>query len=92
MSRSRRKTPIIGVCGKSEKKDKRLANRKLRRMVHVLIRLGDEHFPSIREVSNVWAWSKDGKQYLAHKKLDLPDELMPRYCLSLPELSRWLRK
>jgi hypothetical protein len=32
MSRSKRKTPIIGIAGVSEKKDKQLANRKFRKL------------------------------------------------------------
>jgi hypothetical protein len=63
MSRSRRKTPVLGITtAKSEKQDKRIANRKLRRAVKQ--RLGydpDGVLPALREVSNVWSMDKDGK-------------------------------
>lgn len=64
MSRSYRHVPIFGNClCRSEKKDKRLANRALRRIVRHCIKLGVEVLPVQREVSNVWSWGKDGKSY-----------------------------
>lgn len=61
MSRSRKKTPIAGMTNaRSEKQDKRNANRKLRRKT----RADPEHAPLLREVSNVWTFDKDGKIYL----------------------------
>ena len=63
MSRSRRKTPKFGIAGDSDKQDKRLANRKLRRAVRVALDHGDEVLPELREVSDVWSMSKDGKIY-----------------------------
>ena len=64
MSRSKRKTPVLGITtAKSEKQDKRIANRKLRRAVKQ--RLGydpDGVMPELREVSNVWSMDKDGKR------------------------------
>lgn len=65
MSRSRRKTPIFGHAGKSEKKDKRLANRAFRRSEKTKIIAEEfEQIPIyMREVVNVWAMSKDGKSY-----------------------------
>ena len=67
MSNSRRKTPIFGHCGKSEKKDKRLANRKFRRLERKKIKTDDfESIPTdLDEVSNVWSMNKDGKGYWA---------------------------
>jgi len=63
MSRSKRKTPVFGITtAKSEKQDKRIANRKLRRAAKQ--RLGydpDGVMPQLREVSNVWSMAKDGK-------------------------------
>ena len=65
MSRSRRKTPVKGITtASSEKQDKRLANRRLRRKTKEQL---DQHvsddtpLPAQREVSNRWAMDKDGK-------------------------------
>ncbi|RSK45769.1 hypothetical protein EI293_00940 [Hymenobacter perfusus] len=59
MARSYRHTPIMAVTtAASEKQDKRQANRLLRRKV----RQGKVCL-TLREVSNVWAFSKDGKTY-----------------------------
>jgi len=65
MSRSRRKTPIFGNAGHSEKQDKRLANRMFRRMEKVKIAMEKfEELPlDMNEVMNVWSMSKDGKGY-----------------------------
>ena len=68
MSRSKRKTPITGITtASSEKKEKRLANRKLRRVTNEMIRRGsledDLILPEIRDVSNVWLMEKDGKMW-----------------------------
>ncbi len=61
MSRSRRKNPIIGITkAESEKQDKRLANRRFRRIT----RLNLDDTPNRREHSNVWCFDKDGKIYL----------------------------
>jgi hypothetical protein len=68
MSRSYRHTPIRGnVWAKSEKQDKRLAQRAWRRKVRVSLHHGRwECLPALREVSNVWAFPKDGKKYVRH--------------------------
>ena len=60
MSRSYRKTPIIPfTSARSEKKDKQLYNRKLRR---ALLETQDyDSLPSLKEVSNPLAMAKDGK-------------------------------
>jgi hypothetical protein len=61
MARSYRRTPKLGVTtAESEKDDKRQANRCLRRKV----RQGKLYL-TLREVSNVWAFGKDGKRYQA---------------------------
>jgi hypothetical protein len=68
VSRSLRHSPFIGItCCYSEKSDKRIANRKLRRRVIEAIR-GDREPPVIREVSNVWLFGKDGKQRVSDPK------------------------
>jgi hypothetical protein len=64
MSRSRRNTPIRGVCADTEKKDKRLANRRLRAALRQMPADDDALEPLKREVSNVWTMDKDGKMYL----------------------------
>jgi hypothetical protein len=68
MSNSKKKHPIVArTCAESEKKDKRSANRALRRTVNSSLRNADfENYvvPLIREVSNVWSFAKDGKIYV----------------------------
>ncbi len=65
MSRSRKRTSITGITkAASEKKDKRLYNRCYRRKFRMVLRRfdGDEVFPKLRELSNVWSMEKDGKK------------------------------
>lgn len=65
MSRSKKKTPKIGITSAySEKDDKRNANRKFRRITKVQVKKGDNQFVDIKENSNVWSFDKDGKRYL----------------------------
>lgn len=45
------------TTARSEKEDKRLANRLLRRVT----RVDPENAPALREVSDVWGMAKDGK-------------------------------
>jgi hypothetical protein len=67
MSRSYRKSPFMGVtCARSEKDDKRVANRRLRRVVVNSIR-NEKEMPLTREISNVWLFSKDGRQMITDK-------------------------
>lgn len=64
MSRSRRKTPVCGITtAKTEKQDKRIANRRVRRSVRQEMKTDPsaEVLPLKREVSDVWAMDKDGK-------------------------------
>jgi hypothetical protein len=62
MSRSRKRTPISGHAKDSEKDDKKLWHRKMRRKTkHALA--GDKEPPSVNEVSNPWNMGKDGKSY-----------------------------
>lgn len=64
MSRSKKKTKIHGfTTAKSEKENKRDANRKLRRIVKQKVNSGKAELPELREVSNVWSFDKDGKRY-----------------------------
>lgn len=62
VSRSSRKTPIIGRLGGSDKQCKRRANRRLRR--------GNKEQPEkdpklMREKNNMWNFAKDGKVYFS---------------------------
>lgn len=62
MSRSYKHTPVHGITGaRSEKWDKRKANRKLRHRVKEVLVLAPDVLPVLREVSNVWTMNKDGK-------------------------------
>lgn len=66
MNRSRKKTPISGITtASSEKHDKRLANRKLRRRVNQTpaVRPDAEVLPALREVSDPRTMAKDGKYW-----------------------------
>ena len=59
-----KKTTIRGnTTATSEKSDKQNANRKYRRKVNLIVRRGGDEFPLIRENSNIWGFSKDGKIY-----------------------------
>jgi len=63
MSRSFKKTPIQAIAGDSDKRGKRAANRKLRRVSKQAISSGKQP-PELREVSDVWDMDKDGKSYV----------------------------
>lgn len=72
MSKSYKKTSINGCSTvKSEKKDKRLYNRKLRRITKQMIineRLDEVLFPTKNEIQDVWLMPKDGKTYFDKTK------------------------
>lgn len=88
MSRSYKKTPIIGnTKSESEKSDKKAWHRKFRHKAKNIIQslhnddgiIGDVVMPIENEVGNTWAMSKDGKQYLGNwlkKNLDRIREVM----------------
>ena len=85
MSRSRRKHPICAITGASHvsnKKDKRIANKKLRLLAKKRIRAGRELMPLLREVSDVYAFAYDGCMYFGKLKdgdkreKDIYDQLM----------------
>lgn len=66
MSRSYIKRTYHGITtAESEKKDKRLNNRRLRRLVNQLLTQDQDPdiLPEIKEVSNRWSMDKDGKIY-----------------------------
>lgn len=66
MSRSRKKTPIAGMTNaSSEKWDKRVANRRVRRCVKEALAADPlrDVLPARRELSDPWAMAKDGKKW-----------------------------
>lgn len=66
MARSQKKVPITGITtAESEKDDKVAAHRRERRCVRARLRVDPEPelLPQRRDVSNVWAYAKDGKVY-----------------------------
>jgi len=64
MGKSTRKTPIVGITtAASEKDDKRLLNRSLRRINHQILKT-DENADALKQVKEVidpWSMAKDGK-------------------------------
>lgn len=67
MSRSYRSSPIVGnTVVSSEKTDKEIANRRLRRIVRQLLHDNSAQvvLPLRREVADVWWMGKDGKQWI----------------------------
>ncbi len=71
MSRSRKKHPIAGITtADSEKQDKRLANRRLRRRVSQTLAsdCDAEILPTLRDVSSPWAMAKDGKVWYDRRR------------------------
>ena len=64
MSRSRKRTPISYWAGcKSQKRGKRVCNRRFRRKVHQRIAVGDmDNLPFLtREIMDTWDLGGDGK-------------------------------
>lgn len=75
MSRSYKKTPIIGhTNADSEKYDKKVWHRRFRHKTKDILRsmrndpdmIDDTIMPVESDVSNTWAMSKDGKSYLGN--------------------------
>ena len=70
MSRSQKTTPIAGnTCAASEKHDKRVANKRDRRVNReILDGTHDDSFLKNRKITgDPWVMSKDGKQYFDPK-------------------------
>jgi hypothetical protein len=75
MARSFRHISIVGTTlAESEKKDKRIANRRERsrinQILHIAINASEDELewlvlPHKRELSNVWSFDKDGKHYVS---------------------------
>ena len=71
MSRSWKRNPFAGITSaKSEKYDKRLANRRVRRTNKYLLAITNDESQLLarRELSNVWCMAKDGKVWFDPKK------------------------
>jgi hypothetical protein len=76
MTRSRKKTPISGItAARSEKQDKRLANRKVRRAVKQALAASAslDVLPHRRELTSPWTMAKDGKTWFDAARY--PEEL-----------------
>ena len=75
MSRSRKKHAITGfTTARSEKQDKRIMNRAIRRITRNKLKQDDREdaiLPIPDEVMNVWSMAKDGKHH--YDKVDKPD-------------------
>lgn len=70
MSRSRKKSPVTPVTSaESEKSDKQAAHRRERHKVRTKLAVDPEPeiLPHTREVSDPWAFAKDGKVYRGSK-------------------------
>jgi hypothetical protein len=63
MSRSRRKTPVHGLCADSDKPFKRMEHRRERRAVKVALAASDDP-PNRKTFGSPWASCKDGKRYM----------------------------
>ena len=79
MSRSFRKTPIIGIAGRSEKADKkawhsRMRGRERQRLKDVGVEDEDYLTTDRREVSDVWGMNKDGKMMLDDRSVEFVAE------------------
>ena len=60
MSRSRKKTPVIGIAAESERADKARWHRRMRARERLALAQSKE-MPDIKEVSNPWYMGKDGR-------------------------------
>jgi hypothetical protein len=82
MSRSYRHSPIAGFGAKSEKKDKRVYNQKLRAKNKQLINSVDDYddliMLDISDVSDPWSMAKDGKGYF-NKPTEQDSEFYQEY-------------
>jgi hypothetical protein len=64
MSKSTRKTSIVGITtAAAEKDDKRLLNRSLRRINHQILKTDQnaDALKQVKEVIDPWSMAKDGK-------------------------------
>lgn len=70
MSRSKKKTPIIGnTTAPSEKIDKVFFHRRSRRYIKQQLKITDDPIDNEHKRSGSWIFDKDGKHYLKNKEL-----------------------
>ena len=69
MSRSFKKSPVVSITtSKSEKYDKQLYNRKLRKSIKSSLAKEDyDNLKDLKDVSNPWSMSKDGKWWVTEE-------------------------
>lgn len=70
VGKSTKKTPITGITtADTEKQDKRHANRQHRRTNKQILNenLDDTKLKNINEISNLYAFDKDGKYYFGNE-------------------------
>ena len=60
MSRSRKKTPVVGHAASSERDDKIAWHGRMRARERSALVTGDE-MPDVKDVSNPWYMGKDGR-------------------------------
>ena len=78
MSRSRKKTPIFGNGGGSDKVSKQIANKSYRAAIRnslhriILDKLDpdEELLPTVYETTDEWDFDKDGKRYIDYSEDD----------------------
>lgn len=69
MSRSHKYHMFATLCGGSNKKDKRIANRKFRRINNLAVKHNlDKLLYKLRECSNTWNFTTDGLAYYQNPK------------------------
>ncbi len=70
MSKSRKKTSIGGITNSvSEKHDKRIYNRRFRRICKQSLHIDyEQELPQLKQYSNPWGMDKDGKKWFDEKK------------------------
>lgn len=72
MSRSYKHTTISGITtATSEKRDKKLANRRFRRISRHRVRTETEPLIDLDEISDIWDFQKDGKRYFNSEEAKL---------------------
>ena len=69
MSRSRRRTPIVPICGDDDAAARQLGNRRYRRTTRIKLRRHEpdaDVLPALRECNNKYDWpSDDSHTYLS---------------------------
>ena len=69
MSRSHKYHTFATICGGSNKKDKRLANRRFRRINNLAVKHNlDKLLYKLKECSNTWNFRTDGLAYYQDPK------------------------